>query len=115
MGYRDSPRVAPNMYHAALDLYPQRLPVEPKAGDHLMVSADMKDVGGVVYRRGDIVFLVAETDDEPYGMADPYYSNFMVETPYRTSVWSSVRLLLWERALVVVPGDVGAAGMVLQS
>lgn len=99
----------------ALDVYPKRLEREPEPGDHLRLTSPIGTAGGAWHGAGTVFRVVSETDEAPHGMADPYHSNLVVETPLGTSVWSSVRLMLHEGTMVIIPRDEGAVTMVLQS
>lgn len=95
MAYRDKPYVAPNMDPVVLVVYPRKLEREPVAGDRIMLRSPI-GTPHHIYDEGTVFEIVGETNDAPHGMADPYYSNFLVRTPHGQSVWSSIRLMLAE-------------------
>lgn len=115
MGYRDKPHVAKNMPRTVLTVYPKELDKEPRAGDFIELTGSINTASGASFPAGTVLHLLEETLEEPHGMADPYYSNFRVETPRGVSIWSSIRLMLVEQHARILPRRVGAAAMVLQS
>lgn len=85
----------------------ERLPeTEPRKGDVYEFTRTIFTFAKVEYKPGDRLFILARTEEAPFGFKDPQ-GNFVVRCKYFTSVWSSIRYginLGWLR-LVTRPGE----------